>query len=100
MFIEELKMLGGFLRMTIPRFSKVASENSFVFLTAFKDRLHNFFLVETRDIYYTRFLLDLVARHWWRCYLSPGQQDLLYLHELSSLRFSWRSLCLITLEGI
>lgn len=47
------KMLGRFFRLTLTRFSKAPSEDTYVFLVTCEDRLCNLDLVETHGINYT-----------------------------------------------
>lgn len=68
--VEELKILGRFLRLTLLRFFSALDEDTYEFLVICEVRIYNLGIVETHDVDYTTFLLDLVARHLLRCHFD------------------------------
>lgn len=64
--VNEHKMLGKFLRLPMPRFSSIPSEDACKFFIAYLDRLQNLGLVKTYGVDYTTFKLDLAAQHFCR----------------------------------
>ena len=55
MSVEEQKMLGRFLKLSLPRFFGSPCEDTYKFLITCEDRLLNLGLVETCDVDYTTF---------------------------------------------
>lgn len=58
MTYEEQKILGQFLRLALPRFTRAPCLNAFDFLSSFKKRLHYLGLVESHGINYSTFQFD------------------------------------------
>lgn len=55
MSVEKLRMLGRFLRLTPPEFSRAPGYDALNFVTTYEYKLHNLGLVETYGVDYTTF---------------------------------------------
>lgn len=98
MLINVQMILGRFLKLNLPRFFGAPSGDAYKFIVSYEDRLYNLGLVETHDVYYTTFQLDLVAQQWCRGHLDskPARSSFFTLTQFSKV--SWRSASLIALE--
>ncbi|XP_015169165.1 uncharacterized protein [Solanum tuberosum] len=68
--LREKKMLGVFLRLSPPRFSRAVGDDAHEFLVACRGRLQTLGLVESRGADFTAYQLDGPARQLWRTYLE------------------------------
>lgn len=83
--------------MALCRLCGAPCEDAFEFLISCEGRLHNLGLVGTHGVNYTTFQLDLVVIIGVEVIFIPVQLDLPICHGLSSLRSSYRSICLAVL---
>lgn len=65
MTVAEQKILGRFLTLAPPWFSRAIEEDAHEFRTSCRERLYTLGLVESIGLDYTAYQLDGQARQWW-----------------------------------
>lgn len=62
---EGQKILGQFLKLTPPRFTRTQGEDAMEFLSSCEERLRNLGLVEARGVDFVSYQFDTAVRRWW-----------------------------------